>query len=258
MRAGRRLCPHALILAVLAAASLAAPTPTPAGPPLSPPSPAHPLGLDPLGRDAALVLLRGVAPTLEAAAAAALIVLAAGALAAYAAGLGARPARLASRTAAALPKAALIAALGAAYTLTPLHVGLLIGAFSAVEALNPLLSDAEAARRSPAVEAAEAIGAGRAWVATRYILPAIAPRVARYASLAAAAAIVATAGLSMTGLLPANTYTIGTLAYLIQVTPGAVATEAGQAQLAGFAAATTALAYLTHRLATCAADEHTL
>jgi hypothetical protein len=61
--------------------------------------------------------------------------------------------------------------------------------------------------------------------------------------------------MSMTGVLPATTPTIGTLAYLILETPGAVYTTSGLLQLAAFAATLSTLSYTIHGVSRCAEAE---
>ncbi len=217
--------------------------------PLSPPDPMHPLGTDPLGRDALCVMIAGLAPTLTAALAAATTVT----LVSIAAIATPTPrlARIASRTALILPRIALLALLAQLATLDTTTTGVLVGLLYAPEAISPLTLEAEKTWKSTVVEAAKAIGATRTRIVTRYIIPRLAPRIAGYATLAASITVVATTGLSMTGVLPATQPTLGTLAYLVITTPGAIYTPAGQAQLAAFAAATILVTYATHRTGTC-------
>ena len=255
MRLERSLV-SAAILAVLTAASMLVHC-RGGLPPLSPPSLAHPLGVDPVGVDAACRLLEGVANTLEAAVAAYLTMLAIGGLAALSAfseNLGVAS-RIASRMFTMLPRFALVALIAAYATLSPPSVGLLIGALYGAQAFNAIYSDARRLTQTPMFEAAVAIGAPRTRLATRYLLPLIAPRITRHASLAASIAVVATAGLSMIGVLPATTPTIGTLAYLDMVTPSSLYTPAGLAQVAGFAAATILLSYLVYNAGVIAEEE---
>ncbi len=244
---GRCITLMLLLAALYAASSIATCSVT--AEPLTPPTLTHPLGTDPLGRDALCVMIAGLAPTLTAALAAATTVT----LAAIAAAATPAPrlARIASRTALILPRIALLALLAQLATLDATIIGLLVGLLYAPEVTAPLSLEAEKTWRSPLVEAAKAIGATRARIAARYVIPWLAPRIASYAALAASTAIVATAGLSMIGVLPATQLTIGTLAYLVMTTPGAIYTLAGQVQLAAFAAVTILAAYATHRTGTC-------
>ena len=217
-------------------------------PPLMPPSLSHPLGSDPVGVDAACRLVEGIANTMVAAVTAYLTMLAIGfiaALAAFSAKLGAAS-RIVSKTFTMLPRFTLAAFIAAYAMLSPPTVGLLIGVLYGAQAFNAIYSDARRLTQTPMFEAAVAIGAAKARLATRYLLPAISPRIMRHASLAASITVVATAGLSMIGVLPATTPTIGTLAYLDMVTPSSFYTPAGLAQITGFAIATILLSYLIY------------
>ncbi len=218
------------------------------GRPLAPPSLDHVLGTDPIGRDALCVLLAGLASTLVAALLSALVVALIGVLAAL---LPVQHARIASKSMVILPRIALIALIAQLAMLDSRLVGVLVGAFFATEAYAPLAAEARRVWNSAVVEAAVALGAGRVRIALRYVIPEISASIVRYSSLAAATAIVALAGLSMTGVIPATQVTIGTLAFLVLTTPGALYTPAGQAQIAAVAVTVVATSYAMHHLGMC-------
>ncbi len=250
MRLKRSLVSMCILVALTAASMLAR---CKGGlPPLSPPSLAHPLGVDPVGTDALCRLVKGVANTMAAAVtayAAMLVIGVIAALASFYTKLG-TASRITSRMFTMLPRFALIAFIAAYATLSPPTVGLLIGSLYGAQAFNAIYSDARRVTLTPMFEAAIAIGATRIRLAVRYLLPTITPRISRHASLAASIAVVATAGLSMIGVLPATTPTIGTLAYLDMVTPSSFYTLAGLSQLASFALTTVLLSYLVYNAGT--------
>ncbi len=214
---------------------------------LEPPSPAHPLGTGPLGRDAVCVLAAsswGSMQALAAGLAAGLAVLAA----ASTAGVSRAAWRLvasASALLAGMPRMALLMVLALVLVLEPWQVGALIGALAGLQAARAVASRARQLAREPYVEAAYAVGAGRLRILAKHLLPGLGSLIAAQASLAAAAAVYAQTGLSMLGL-GSGAPSWGRYMALILSTPGAAVTPAGLIQLATSLALVAASAYLVY------------
>lgn len=198
-------------LALLVVAAVAAPLLAPYDPArqlleqrLAPPSAAHPLGLDELGRDVLSRLLHGarvsVAVGLSVVAAAALVGTCVGALAGY---LGGRWDALLMRLVdvflafpGILLAIALVAVLGPALR----HVVLALAAIGWVGYARLVRGQVLQLREQEFVAAALAAGVPTRRVLWRHVLPNAAPALLVQASLGIAGAVVAEAGLSFLGL----------------------------------------------------------
>ena len=216
--------------------------------PLEPPSRSHPLGTDPVGRDALCEVLAGIRASVEAAfaaLAASLAVLSASLLA----GVSARAGRLVDSVAAlvaGLPRMSLLMMLALVTRLSPIGIGLLIGSLASLQGARAAATRARQVARSLYVEAARAIGAPWYRIVARHIAPNTWGSIASYASIASSAAVYAEAGLSMLGLGSPATPSLGKVAGLVMLTPGAVLTEAGLAQLVASLALVAAIAMLMY------------
>lgn len=221
-----RLALGLALLATLAAAAAAAPLVggwlghDPFAPDLlarfEPPSVAHPLGTDDLGRDILLRLLYGarvsLAVGIAAALAAALIGTAAGLFAAWRGGVAdALVMRLADFMLAlpALPLLVLLAAADPSRIGLPargeaagdvLRIVVILAAFGWVGVARLARAAALAALSRDHVRAARALGATEARILARHVLPALLPPVAVATALAVAGAILAESTLSFLGL----------------------------------------------------------
>jgi len=216
--------------------------------PLLPPSHRHPLGTDPVGRDALCELLVGIRASVEAAFAAlatSLLVL----VSSLAAGVSERAGRVVDSLAAlgaGLPRMSLLMVLALATRLSPAEIGLLIGLLASLQGARATAARARQVARSLYVEAARAIGAPRHRIMLRHIAPNAWNSIASYASIASSAAVYAEAGLSMLGLGSPATPSLGKVASLVLLTPGAILTMAGLAQLLAALVMVAALALLVH------------
>lgn len=216
--------------------------------PLLPPSSRHPLGTDPVGRDALCELVAGIGASVEAgfaALASSLLVL----FASLAAGVSDKAGRLVDSLAAlgaGLPRMSLLMMLALVTRLSPVEIGLLIGFLASLQGARAAATRARQVARSLYVEAARAIGAPRHRIVLRHIAPNSWSSIASYASIASSAAVYAEAGLSMLGLGSPATPSLGKVASLVLLTPGAILTEAGLAQLLAALATVAILALLVH------------
>ena len=216
--------------------------------PLLPPSSKHPLGTDPVGRDASCELVAGIRASVEAgfaALASSLLVL----FASLAAGVSDKAGRLVDSLAAlgaGLPRMSLLMMLALVTRLSPTEIGLLIGLLASLQGARAAATRARQIARSLYVEAARAIGAPRHRIVLRHIAPNSWSSIASYASIASSAAVYAEAGLSMLGLGSPATPSLGKVASLVLLTPGAILTEAGLAQLLAALATVATLALLIH------------
>lgn len=210
----RRLCAGLAVVVLLALAAAAAPLVAPWPPSTmdhtavsAPPSAAHWLGTDDLGRDLLSRVLWGGGETLAAAAAATAIGLGLGVLVGLAAGLRGGPAEAVLvrgvDTLLAFPDLlvalAVLAALGRGLPAVAVAPG-----FAAAPGYARLVhASVRTARREAHVEAARALGATGWWVATRHVLPSVASALAVHATAGLGLAVGLTAGLSFVGLGPA-------------------------------------------------------
>ena len=216
--------------------------------PLLAPSHRHPLGTDPVGRDALCELIMGIRASVEAAFAAlasSLLVL----IASLAAGVSEKAGQAVDSLAAlgaGLPRMSLLMVLALATRLGPAEIGLLVGLLASLQGARATAARARQIARSLYVEAAHAIGAPRHRIILRHIAPNAWSSIASYASIASSAAVYAEAGLSMLGLGSPATPSLGKVASLVLLTPGAILTKAGLAQLLAALATIAALALLVH------------
>lgn len=179
---------------------------------LRPPSLAHPLGTDALGRDALARLMAGGAATLGAAAPACLLAAALGLGYGMASALG--PAlldRVLMRlldAVLALPALVVVLALGALLDAPGLPaLALVIGAVAWGPLARLVRNEALAVRYLPYVHAAGLAGAGPLWIARRHILPSVIPalRVNATQLLGDCILLVSTLGFLGLGLPPPRT-----------------------------------------------------
>jgi peptide/nickel transport system permease protein len=232
-----KLLPLAVVVSILlglaAVAALAPVKCKPSYPPLQPPSRSHPLGTDPVGRDALCIAFKGSLASIEAglsALATAVAVLAASTFAAVSSHVSRTVDSLAALVAG-LPKMSLLLLLALITKLPPWGVGLLIGLLASMRGVRSVANRAKQAASMPYVEAAKAIGAPKARIVLRHILPSTWASTASYASIAAATAVYAEAGLSMLGLGDPTRPSWGLMINLILTTPGAILTPSGLLQV---------------------------
>ena len=217
--------------------------------PLLPPSFAHPLGTDPLGRDALCALLSGVPTSLEVAlvSSAVSVVILSLALLLSTSNKG----RLAEELAdflVSVPRLPLLVFLALLGSLNPLEIGLLIGLFSSSFGLKAIISEGRRLSRTQFFLASLASGASPFSAWRLHALRNEWRALASYAGLSASVAVYAEAGLAFLGLEEASVASVGKLAFLVFNVPGAVLTEAGVAQVLASALATVTIAYFVYWL----------
>jgi len=172
--------------------------------PLSPPSLAHLLGTDDLGRDQLARLMQGGASTLLVALPAAAIALALGAFYGLAAGLS--PAwldRLLMRLLDAVLALPMLLVLLCLASLVPVSTATLIGLIGVVAwpyLARLVRTETVALRDRPYVQVARQLGAGPAYIARRHLLPGMARLLAVQAIFLVGDAILALSALSFLGL----------------------------------------------------------
>lgn len=199
-----------LVLAFLAAALagplLPGPDPLAASPEhaLRPPCPDHPLGTDAVGRDLAARVMAGARLSLLVGLLARLVSLAVGTAAGLLAGYqGGRTdaviMRLADMTLA-FPALLLLIAIVAAFGPSLVTLFLALGLLGWAPVARVLRSQVLALRDVDYVEAARALGAGRARILLRHVLPACGSTIMVLFSMGMATAIIAEGSLSFLGL----------------------------------------------------------
>jgi len=199
-----------LVLAFLAAALagplLPGPDPLAASPEhaLRPPGPDHPLGTDAVGRDLAARVMAGARLSLLVGLLARLVSLAVGTAAGLLAGYqGGRTdaviMRLADMTLA-FPALLLLIAIVAAFGPSLVTLFLALGLLGWAPVARVLRSQVLALRDVDYVEAARALGAGRARILLRHVLPACGSTIMVLFSMGMATAIIAEGSLSFLGL----------------------------------------------------------
>lgn len=209
--AGRRAGFGAVVLGILAVICVALPPLLPWEPEtirldavLAPPSAAHPLGTDDLGRDILTRLLHGGRISLLIGLVAGLsgtgIGLAVGGVAGY---VGGRVDGLLMRTAdavRAIPALPLLMVLAAVVGSGPLSIAAVIGLSSWMETARVIRAEVLRLREMPFVEAARSVGARPARILGLHILPNTWGPLAVAATLAAGDAIIAESAISFLGL----------------------------------------------------------
>jgi peptide/nickel transport system permease protein len=203
------------------------------GLPLLPPSSRHPLGTDPVGRDALCVALRGVVPSLEAgfaALTASLAVVMASMLAGLSRHAG-RAVNAATLLAAGLPRIGLLMLLALYTRPPPWLTGFLVGFLSSLNGARSVAARARQIAAAAYVEAAKAMGSSNTRIVARHIAPNAWSAAASYVGMSTAAAVYAEAGLSMLGLGDPSRPDWGLMIRLVAATPGAALTVAGLVQI---------------------------
>jgi peptide/nickel transport system permease protein len=201
------------LLAVLALAALAAPIVAPGDPlrqdlaaHLQPPSRAHPLGTDRLGRDVLSRLLYGARLSLGVGAAAVAGALAVGILIGTAAGYGGRIGdellMRATDVLLAFPGILLAIALAAVLGPSARNVVIALTVMGWPSYARLVRAEIRAAAARESTRAAEALGATPLRVAVKHLLPTARPAIVVQATFGVAGAIVAEASLSFLGLGP--------------------------------------------------------
>ncbi len=192
-------------------------------PPLQPPSLTVPLGSDPIGRSALCVMARGLWESVEAGIAGmtASITLLIAALTAGVSQVADRIVGGTSKLLAGLPRMGLLLLLAMLTHPGPLMIGGLVGALASVQAAQSVASRAEQIAGTAYVEAARSVGASKARIVLKHLMPNVWSAIASYASISSAAAVFAEAGLSMLGLGRAGTPSLGKMVSLVLLTPGA-------------------------------------
>jgi len=231
-QAGKTLFLAVIVVLAWALNSLTGPCPI-RYPPLQRPSMELPLGSDPIGRNALCVIARGVWESVEAGLSgmAASIILLTAALTAGVSPIADRTIGFTSKLLAGLPRMGLLLLLALLARPGPLLVGALIGALAGVQAAQSVASRAKQIAGTAYVEAARSIGASRARIVLKHILPNAWSAIASYASISSAAAVFAEAGLSMLGLGRAGTPSLGKTVSLVLLAPGAPLTLPGILQV---------------------------
>ncbi len=230
----------------------------PPGPRLGGPSRLHPLGTDPAGYDALWLLLRGAVVSFYVAGLASACSAAVAVVLTLASASSERAFKLAASLTSAfasLPRIPLVVASILILPPSPTSVALVFALLSWPHVAQAILPKARQVCREGYVEAARAFGAGWAWVASRYVFPSILPTWIASASITAAHAIVAEAGLSLLGLGDPTSPSWGRVAFNALNCPGAVYTLPGLIQLAAPMALIVATSYLLYLLGSSLAQE---
>ncbi|BEP18390.1 hypothetical protein PYJP_17420 [Pyrofollis japonicus] len=223
----------AVSLIVIALAALAPLSCEAGNLPLQPPSRSHPLGTDPVGRDALCLVAKGAEASIEAGLAALLVAVAVlvGSMFAAAHALVAGIVDALAALVAGLPRMSLLLLLALFARLPPWGIGVLVGFLVSMQGARAVAARARQVAAMPYVEAARAIGASRARIVLRHIAPNAWASAASYASIAATAAVYSEAGFSMLGLGDPSEPSWGLMIGLVLSTPGALLTEAGLIQV---------------------------
>ncbi|ALU12648.1 hypothetical protein EYM_06040 [Ignicoccus islandicus DSM 13165] len=200
--------------------------------PLASPSPAFPLGGDPLGRDALCVFLSLLPNTLTAQVAAIatsfaflwiLVLLAASSKIR-------RIERSSLSLANGFPKLPFFVFLSLVVSLTPLQIGALVGILGSIRYAIGLLERAEEIMNECFSVASLSSGGTKIWVVRKHVLPHLIGLILRSSLIVGAIAVHAEVGLGMMGLEDVRHQGIGQLVYLVLNTPGAIQTQAGLIQ----------------------------
>lgn len=174
------------------------------GPPLAPPSAAHPLGTDDLGRDMLAALAQGGRTSLAIGALAGSLALALGTAwgvgAAMAGGLAEALVMRAADVAASLPLLLLALLLAAAFGPDDVALAALVGLARAPLVARVARAEARAVLAAGYVRAARALGASGPVLLARHVLPNAAPAVCAMAAVVFGGAVLAEASLAFLGL----------------------------------------------------------
>lgn len=213
----------AVVLAVVAVACLVGPSLLPAGPDVvnlqavhQPPSPAHPLGTDDLGRDILVRLLHGGRYSLLVGALAALLSTGLGVAVGGVAGLaGGRVDGLLMRltdVVLAVPALPLLIVLASFASPGPTSLALVIGLLSWMSTARVVRGELLSLREADFVLAARAMGAAPDRILVRHLLPNAAGPIVVAATLAVGNAILVESAVSFLGLgVPPSTPTWGNM-----------------------------------------------
>ena len=196
--------------------------------PLLSPSLSHPLGTTPLGQDALCYLLKGIWSSVEAGLVATLTALSllslVGLLSLY------KFPDWLLEVFVSFPRFSFLVFLALVLTLNPPLIGLIIGFFSSMAFSRSLVTKVKELRSSSFCLASKALGASDRWLFLKHCLPHMKSLLVRYSAISFAIAIYAEAGMAMLGLEDPSVPSVGRLFSLVESTPGAILTPAGQAQ----------------------------
>lgn len=198
----------ALLVALYLACLLLAPggslATLPSGAALLPPSPAHPLGTDDLGRDLLAAVLQGGRTSLAVAAAATLLALLLGVAVGLLAGLGPpaldEAAMRLAEVVASLPALLLAVLVMALFGGSTANLALVLGLTRWPSLSRIVRVEARALLQREFLRASVALGAGPAHLTRRHLLPNLAGPVAAAAAIVFGGAVVAEASLAFVGL----------------------------------------------------------
>ena len=226
-----------IILAILTVTSIYIHTTIPYCPskwsPLQEPSPAHPLGTDPIGRDVTCLAIAGytasVTAGLSALASSLAILTATVYISTHKQGRNIVNETVSILTG--LPKISLLLLLALITKLSPLLIGAIIGTLASIQGIRGVAVSTRQITTNTYIEASKAVGASNTHIATKHILPNTINAIASYTSIASATAIYAEAGLAMIGLTDPSTPSWGKIIGLILQTPGAILTTPGLIQI---------------------------
>ena len=217
--------------------------------PLLPPSPLHPLGTTPLGVDALCYALRGLWTSVEVGLVSALvsfvILFAVGFLSLFP---RSTLIEWILESLVAFPRFSLLVFIALVTLLKPSIVGLVVGFFSSLSFSKSIITKVRNLQGSDFCVASKAIGASEPWLFLKHCLPHLRSLLSRYAAISSAVAIYAEAGMAMLGLEDPSIPSVGKLFSLVENTPGAILTPAGQVQVIASVLLTMFLATLIYVL----------
>ncbi len=201
-------------------------------PPLLPPSFEHPLGTTPLGQDALCYVAKGAWASLESSLGAlvtsSLLMISIAFISMY---LKSEIIDGFLSSLAGFPRFSFLLFLALVTTLNPLLIGFVVGIFSSIAASRSLVTRVKQLRRSEFCLASEALGASNFTLFKSHCLKHISSFLRRFVAISSAIAVYAEAGASMLGLEDPSVPSVGKLYALVESTPGAILTKAGQVQV---------------------------
>ncbi len=216
--------------------------------PLLPPSLSHPLGTDPIGKDALCEMLKGLSTSLEAAFAAYLTSVSLSLLFAYLSTSknGKSVVNFLTSLLSGLPRLSLLIFIALITKLEPWQIGVIVGLFSTLSFSRSLVSTVSQLTSEGFYQASLASGATRRWAFSKHVVPHVLDSILNYASISASISVYSEAGLFMLGL-EAQVPSLGRLVNLVLNTPGAILTTAGLIQTLASCLTVVTIAYIIEK-----------